>query len=100
MQITINEGLSWLKTLKTRMSELIKLRDGSAKKTTRKENPYDQNGNAVLVDEPMYDAKALDRTIAKLAKEVRICESAIKRMNGKTALEGYDQNDEILGELV
>lgn len=100
MKITINEGLSWQKTLKTRHAELVKLRDTSAKRTMRAENPYDRTSPMQLVDEPTYDVVSLDKTIAGIARELRVLESAIKHMNGKTVLENYEQDDKVLGELV
>ena len=48
---------------------------------------------------PTYDVKGLDRLVASVAKEVRLLETAIKRANTRTVIDGYDWSDDKLGEL-
>lgn len=107
MKITINEALSWLKTLKERRAELIRLRDANATRTLQQrhypgERMVEEPGRVtttVLV-EPTYKAPDLDKLIATLSKEIRVLETAIKRMNAKVVVEDYDMDDKVLGELV
>ena len=66
-QITLNEGLAWLKTLKKRK-------------------------------EPVYDVRALDKSVTRVAREIRLLEQALKAANVKTVVEAYDQDDAALGE--
>ena len=91
--ITISEGLGWLKTLRARHAELIQLRNANGSKVT-----VDYN-NRQSTTVPEYDAVKLDEMIAALARDIRLCETGIKRTNAKTHIEGYDYNDAILGEL-
>jgi predicted esterase len=53
-----------------------------------------------LVKEPVYDVRALDRTVTGVAREIRLLEQALKATNAKTFVGGYDQNDAVLGEIV
>ena len=59
-QITLNEGLAWLKTLKKRHEELITLRDGNAHRERRF---YGASADKEIVKEPVYDVKALDKSV-------------------------------------
>jgi hypothetical protein len=92
-KISISEGLGWLKTLTKRHAELIQLRDKSAAKVTQ-----DYQGKTVVTT-PMYDAKDLDKKVAVLAREIRLCESAIKDTNSSTELKDYILDDDVLAEL-
>jgi len=92
-KLTISEALGWLKTLKGRHQELIALRNANA---ARVEHQY--NG-ATTKTTPEYDAKALDKQITLLAREIRLCDTAIKRTNGRIEVEGYQADDTVLGEL-
>lgn len=92
-KITISEGLTWLKTLEKRHAELVRLRDANARSTSSSFN------GAVTTQKPEYDAKELDKRITLLARELRLCETAIKKANAVTVLE-YHQDDNVLGELV
>jgi hypothetical protein len=47
----------------------------------------------------MYDVKVLDRLVTRVAREIRLLEQALKVANAKTAIEGYEQDDAVLGEL-
>lgn len=58
-QITLNEGLAWLKTLKKRHEELIGLRDENAHKHRRF---LGAAADREIVKEPVYDVKVLDRS--------------------------------------
>ena len=96
-QITLNEGLAWLKTLKKRHEELITLRNDNAHRERRF---YGAAADKELVKEPVYDVKSLDRAVTRVAREIRLLEQALKATNAKTAIEGYDQDDAVLGELM
>ncbi len=95
-QITINEGLAWLKTLKKRHEELLALRNDNAHRERRF---YGASADKEIVKEPIYDVKLLDRLVTRVAREIRLLEQALKTTNAKTAIEAYDQDDAVLGEL-
>jgi hypothetical protein len=95
-QITLNEGLAWLKTLKKRHEELITLRDGNAHRERRF---FGSAADKEIVKEPVYDVKTLDRAVTRVAREIRLLEQAMKATNAKTMVEGYEQDDAVLGEL-
>lgn len=95
-QITLNEGLAWLKTLKKRHEELLALRNDNAHKERRF---YGASADRELVKEPVYDVKALDKTVTRVARDIRLLEQAMKATNAKTVIEGYEQDDAVLGEL-
>ena len=96
-QITLNEGLAWLKTLKKRHEELITRRNDNAHKERRF---YGATADKELVREPVYDVKSLDKAVTRVARDIRLLEQAMKATNAKTAIEGYDQDDAVLGELM
>ena len=52
-QITINEGLAWLKTLKKRHEELLALRNDNAHRERRF---YGASADKEIVKEPVYDS--------------------------------------------
>ena len=93
---TISEGINWLKTLQQRHQELVRLRDANSTSTTRR---WGSTPTDTEVTKPQYDAKKLDRRITLLAREIRLCNDAIKRVNAATQLDRYDIRDEVLGEL-
>lgn len=95
-QLTINEGLAWLKVLKNRHAELVALRNQNAEKETRY---YGANADKSVDKTPVYDVKALDKMIGAVAKEQRLLDSAIKATNVSTIIKGYSQNEAALGEL-
>ena len=95
-QITINEGLAWLKTLKKRHEELLALRNDNAHRERRY---YGASVAKEIVKEPVYDVKALDKVVTRVARDMRLLEQALKTTNAKTMVEGYDQDDALLGEL-
>src|SRR5262245_7671704 len=94
--LTINEALGWLKTLKERHAELVTLRNGNAREMRRF---LGMNAEKTIEEKPTYDVKALDKLVTQVAREIRIVEMAIKRTNAETKIAGYDQKDEVLGEL-
>ena len=95
-RVTISEALGVMKTLKARAAELIALRNGNAREVQRF---YGNETTPREVQKPEYDAKALDKQITLLARELRLCEAAIKRANAQTTLENYQWDDAVLGEL-
>jgi predicted esterase len=95
-QITLNEGLAWMKTLKKRHEELIALRNDNS---SRERRFLGSMADKEIVKEPVYDVKALDRAVTRVAREIRLLEQALKATNAKTIVEGYDQDDGALGEV-
>ena len=75
-QITINEGLAWLKTLKKRHEELLALRNDNAHRERRF---YGASADKEIVKEPVYDVKVLDRLVTRVAREIRLLEQRSKR---------------------
>ena len=82
-EITINEGLAWLKTLKKRHEELLALRNDNAHRERRY---FGAAADKEIVKEPVYDVKVL-------------LEQAFKATNARTPVAGYQQDDAVLGEL-
>jgi hypothetical protein len=66
-EITINEGLAWLKTLKKRHKELVALRNDNAHRERRF---LGSAADRELVKEPVYDVKVLDRMVTRVAREI------------------------------
>lgn len=95
-QITINEGLAWLKTLTNRHEELPTLRNDNAHRERRF---YGASADKEIVKEPVYDVKLLDRIVTRVAREIRLLEQALKATNARTMAEAYEQDDAVLGEL-
>jgi len=95
-QITINEGLAWLKTLKKRHEELLALRNDNAHRERRF---YGASGDKEILKERVYDVKVLDRLVTRVAREIRLLEQALKATNARTTVDAYDQDDAVLGEL-
>ena len=52
-----------------------------------------------IVKEPVYDVEVLDRLVTRVAREMRLLEQALKAANAKTTIDGYEQDDAVLGEL-
>ena len=42
---------------------------------------------------------ACSRLVARVAREIRLLDQALKATNAQTIVEGYDQDDAALGEL-
>jgi hypothetical protein len=95
-QITINEGLAWLKTLKKRHEELLALRNDNAHRERRF---YGASADKEIVKEPVYDVKVLDKLVTRIAREIRLLDQALKATNARTVVERYEQDDTVLGEL-
>jgi len=95
-QITINEGLAWLKTLKKRHEELLALRNDNAHRERRF---YGASADKEIVKEPVCDVKVLDRLITRVTREIRLLEQALKATNARTTVDAYDQDDAVLGKL-
>jgi hypothetical protein len=96
-QITLNEGLAWMKTLKKRHDELIALRNDNAHRERRF---FGASADKEVVKEPIYDVKVLDRTVTRVAREIRLLDQAMKATNAGTVVQGYQQDDSVLGELL
>jgi hypothetical protein len=96
-QITINEGLAWLKTLKKRHEELLALRNDNAHRERRF---YGASADKEIVKEPVYDVKVLDKLVTRIAREIRLLDQALKATNARTVVERYEQDDTVLGELI
>lgn len=95
-KITVSEALTWQKTLNSRHTDLVQLRNANA---FRERTFFGKDGDKERVTEPLYDVKALDRSVSALAREMRILDEAIKRSNASTELAGYERDDAVLGEL-
>jgi hypothetical protein len=94
--MTINEGMIWMRTLRERHAELVALRD---RNSAKERHIYGANAERDIVKDPVYDPKQLDRMITVIAREMRLLDTAIKAQNAKTQIDGYVQNDAVLGEL-
>lgn len=92
--MTLDEGLRWMSTLKTRHSELVGLRDKNSKDQSRYFGDRE-----VVVEKPVYDIKALDKLVNNVAKEIRKLDEAIKKTNTVTTIVGYDKDESALGEI-
>ena len=94
--MTINEALSWMRTLKERHAELVSLRnENSANVTSR----YGIGGDKEHTRTPLYNVKALDQMVTRVAREIRRLDMQIKATNAVTHVLGYESYDEVLGDL-
>lgn len=96
MEITINEALTWLKTLRERHTELVALRNENSATHTRR---FGVAGDKETERKPVYDVKALDKMVTRVAREVQKLEQAVKITNATTKVTGYEKDDAVLGEL-
>jgi len=94
-EITLSQGLAWMKTLRVRHNELVALRDRNSAERIRRWGETKED----IVEKPVYNVKELDKMINKLALELRRLDDAMKVTNAKTIVENYKRDDEILGEL-
>lgn len=94
--ITINEALTWVKTLRERHGELVGLRNENSAAVTRR---FGVGGDKETTKTPVYDVKALDKLVTRVAREIQKLELAIKVTNATTAVVGYEKNEDVLGEL-
>lgn len=92
MALTINEGLTLLKSLKQRHGELVGLQRQCGKKSTH------YYSDSPIVDEPTYDIKDLDKKIGHLAREIRSLDSAIKATNAVVQIHGYEEPSDTIWE--
>ena len=60
---------------------------------------YGASADKEIVKEPVYDVRVLDKLVTRVAREIRLLEQALKATNAKTAIDTYDQDDAVLGEL-
>ena len=95
-QITVNEALVWMKTLRERHTELVQLRNENSHTTTRR---YGLGGDKDVTTNPTYDVKVLDKMITRVAREIRMLDQQIKATNALTPVVNYTQDDSVLGEL-
>ena len=83
------------KTLKERHEELIALRQRPPGTPLLR-----LDRDREIVTELVYDVKALDRAVTRVAREIRLLEQAMRATNARTVIEGYDQNDAVLEKVV
>ena len=95
-QVTVSEALGLMKTLQQRHGELKSLRDENAHRERRF---MGMGGDKVIEKNPVYDVKKLDRTVNRLALEIRRLDTALKAHNAVATLANYDWNDEVLGAI-
>lgn len=93
--LTINEALIHLKTLRARHAELVGLRNQNSYVETRH---YGLGGDKEVKRDPIYDVKALDRNVNGVAQEIRKIEMAIKQANAVTPI-GVPLNDAVLAAI-
>jgi len=93
--LTINEALIWLKTLRTRHTELIALRNENSTRETRY---YGANADKQVEKTPVYDIRKLDTLVNGVAKEIRQIEMAIKQANATTNI-GRPADESVLGNI-
>lgn len=96
MELTINEALVWMKTLRERHSELVRLRDQNSAVETRR---YGVGGDREVDRKQTYDVKVLDKMVTTVAREIRLLDQQIKATNAVTKVIGYQQDSAVLGEL-
>lgn len=94
-EITLSQGLAWMKTLRVRHNELVVLRDRNSAERIRRWGETKED----IVEKPVYDVKELDRIINKIGLELRKLDDAIKVTNAITTVVNYKRSDEVLGEL-
>lgn len=95
--LTINEALTWKKTLAERHNELVGLRsENSAVRTSYR----GLKGDTPETVTPVYDIVSLDKVISNLSREMRRLDMAIKATNALTPVKDYEYDENVLGELV
>lgn len=92
-KVTINEGLEILKQLDARSNELKQLRGQNA------DRRREMFGEKEVRIDPVYDVRALDQTVNRLAGERRKLSTAIKVMNQKTVVDGYEWSEDVLAAI-
>jgi len=96
VDITINEALTWLKTLRERHTELLQLRNENSAVINRR---FGVGGDKEIERKPVYDVKALDKLVTRVAREIQALEHAVKVTNATTKVTGYEKDEAVLGEL-
>lgn len=94
--ITINEALSWMKTLQQRHAELIQLRNENSHATTRR---FGVGGDKEVTTAPTYDVRAVDKLVTRIAREIRTLDMRLKAANATTQVFGYEMDESVLGEV-
>jgi len=92
--MTIDEALRWMQALKIRHGELVNLRNENSKDRSRFFGDRE-----VSIEKPIYDVKALDKLVNRVAKEIRLLDEAIKKTNAVTTVLNYEKDESALGEL-
>ena len=85
-----------MKTLRERHAELVNLRNENAYTRTRH---FGVGGDKQETKEPVYDVKKLDKAVTTVATEIRKLEMALKQTNAATVIQGYEQDDSVLGQV-
>lgn len=93
--VTVSEGIGLLKVLRERHQELVGLRNQNSYKESRY---LGADANKVIEKNPVYDVKALDKTINQVALAVRQLDTAIKASNAITKL-SFTWDDSLLGKI-
>jgi hypothetical protein len=94
MKLTISQALGWKKTLEQRHHELVNLRNQNS---FRSERLYGEKDT--IKQEPMYCVKTLDKLVARVAKEIRKLDDAIKHANATIQVPDYEKDEAVLGEV-
>jgi hypothetical protein len=92
--VNVSEAIGLLKSLKERHAELKALRDENSNRVTRF---MGIGGDKSIQKDPVYSVTKLDRTVNRLAQEIRKLDQAIKTSNATTMLGSYDWKEEIMG---
>lgn len=85
--MTLNEALEAIALYTKRISELQNLRSQNGYKEERNYG----DPTKTIVNVPMYDVKKVDKLLCKLARELRVLTSAIKKTNALTDVKGYEK---------
>jgi hypothetical protein len=96
-KITISEALGWKQTLSSRYGELTRLRDQNS---TSGHRYIGANADKAVEVKPTYDVKELDKLITRIAREQRMLDAALKKTNATVQVLDYEQDDDVLGEVV
>ena len=94
-EISINQGLAWLSTLKERHSELVGLRNQNSSTRIRRWGETKED----VVEKPTYNVVELDALIGKIALEISRLDDAIKTTNAETTILNYEKDESVLGQL-
>jgi hypothetical protein len=92
----VSEAIGILKALKERHTELVSLRNENS---TRERRFMGMGGDKITEKTPVYSVTALDKTVNRVASEIRRIDQAIKASNATTTLANYDWDEEVLGVI-